>query len=184
MKKSIILVLFLSFVISFYGQNQKIYRQMIEINDVPKEVRKEFKFRYPESFVKMWYITSITYWYEDYGPSYYNNWYQPRTVVVYKFNQASNYEVEFMNHDENSRAIFNRYGQWFETRTQIYHLPDRIVNTLENSEFADWKRSEYKERLEAPGMPGSVYRLNVSKKHLSHIIRISDTGKIIQVKTE
>lgn len=169
---------------SFYGQNQRVYRQMIEIKDLPKEVRKEFAFRYPGSFVKMWYITSITYWYEDYGPAYYNNWYQPRTVVVYKFNQPQNYEVEFLNQGENSRAIYNRYGQWFETRTQVYNLPDKITTSLQNSEFADWKWSDYKERIEAPGMPGSVYRLNVSYKHFSHIIRITDNGKIVQIKTE
>lgn len=184
MKKILIIFLICFAIASAYSQNQKQYRSMIENNEVPKEVRKEFKIRYPEAFVKMWYITSITYWYEDYGPSYYSNWYQPRTVVVYKFNQPQNYEVEFFNQGDNSRAIYNRYGQWFETRTQLYQLPDEIVAALENSEFSDWKRSEYKERIEAPGMPGSVYRMQVSKKHLSHIIRINDNGKIIQIKSE
>jgi hypothetical protein len=55
---------------------------------------------------------------------------------------------------------------------------------LEGSEFGSWNWSEYKERIEAPGMPGSVYRMNVTQKHLSHIIRVNDDGKIIQVKTE
>lgn len=157
---------------------------MVEINDLPKNVRSEFKIRYPNAFVKMWYATSITYWYEDYGPSYYNSWYQPRTVVVYKFNQPSYFEVEFMRDNENSRSIFNRYGAWFETRTQVNKLPDNIVEALQNSDFADWKISDYKERIESPGMINSVYRMNVSKDHLSQIIRISETGKIVQIKME
>lgn len=184
MKKILILVFFLSIALCFWGQNAKNYRQVIETNNVPQKVRAEFKTRYPKAVVKMWYITSITYWYQDYGPSYYNGWYQPRTVVVYNFSEPANYEVEFLNDFDNSRAIFNRYGVWFETRTKLVALPDEIETALNNSEYGGWIRSEYKERIEAPGMAGSVYRMQVSNKHLSQIIRLNDNGKIVQVKTE
>ncbi len=184
MKKIIlILTLFIS-AVSIFGQNSRTYRQMVEIRDVPKNVRGDFNLRYPNAFVKMWYVTSITYWYEDYGPSYYNSWYRPRTMVVYKFDQPSYYEVEFMRNDENSRAIFNRYGNWFETRTKVNNLPQKIVDALEDSDFSGWKISEYKERIEAPGMVNSVFRMHVSKEHLSQIIRISEIGKIVQIKME
>ena len=184
MKKIILTGLFLSFFVCFYGQNVKNYRQVVETNNVPKNVRTEFKTRYPNAFVKMWYATSITYWYQDYGPSQYNAWYQPRTVVVYKFNEPANYEVEFLNDYENSRAIFNRYGTWFETRTQVLVLPEKVEKALENSEYVNWRWSDYKERIEAPDMPGSVYRMQVSDPHLSQIIRLNDDGKIVQIKTE
>jgi hypothetical protein len=184
MTKTILLFLSLSFVAYSYSQNEKSYRQMVEAVDVPQKVRAEFKRRYPSSFVKMWYVTNITYWYQDYGPSYYSNWYKQRTVVVYKFNEAANYEVEFANDYEDSRAIFNRYGVWFETRTKVYHLPVEVKKSLEATEYAAWNWSDYKERIEAPGMPGSVYRLQVSKNQLSEIIRVSDDGKIVQVKSE
>lgn len=157
---------------------------MIDNNNVPKKVRENFKQRYPNAFVKMWYVTSITYWYQDYGPAYYNGWYQPRTVVVYNFNEPANYEVEFTNDYENSRAIYNRYGAWFETRTAVYHLPDLIKEAVEASEFGNWKWSDYKERIEAPGMPSSVYRMQVSSRQMSQIIRINEEGKIVQIKTE
>lgn len=183
-KRILLLGLFLSFAFCFFGQNVKTYRQLIESRDVPQKVRTEFRTRYPNAFVKMWYITSISYWYQDYGPSYYNGWYQPRTVVVYNLSEPANYEVEFLNDYDNSRAIFNRYGVWFETRTQLVTLPDQVENALKSSAYDKWKRSDYKERIEAPGMPGSVYRMQVSEKHLSHIIRINDTGKIVQIKTE
>lgn len=184
MKKILLYTLVMLLSACFYGQGSKSYRQAIEMNDVPKSVRNEFKTRYPTAFVKMWYITSVTYWYEDYGPDYYNNWYSPRTVVVYKFDQPANYEVTFFNQDENSRALYNRYGVWFETRTPSVILPEHIIQALKSSSFGNWKWSEYKERLEAPGMPGSVYRLQVSNGNQSHIIRISDQGKIVQIKTE
>ncbi|MBC8320754.1 MAG: PepSY-like domain-containing protein [Bacteroidetes bacterium] len=184
MKKVMIFSGLIMLAVSFYGQGNKSYRQLIETNNVPKEVRNNFNLRYPKSFVKMWYITNITYWYEDYGPSYYNGWYQPRTVVVYKFNEPSNYEVEFLYNDENSRAIFNRYGHWYETRTHIVRLPEAILSALKKSSFASWKISDYKERIEAPGMIGSVYRMQVSKNQLSSIIRINDDGDIVQIKTE
>ncbi len=184
MKKILLVSLFLSFVFCFFGQNAKNYRQVIENNYVPQKVRAEFNRRYPGAIVKMWYVTSITYWYQDYGPSYYNGWYQTRTVVVYNFNEPPNYEVEFLNDFDNCRAIFNRYGVWFETRTKVVTLPEEIESALDKSEYNSWRRSEHKERIEAPGMPGSVYRMQVSNKHLSQIIRINDTGKIVQIKSE
>ncbi len=184
MKKSILLIAFMFIALSFIGQNTVSYRQVIETNYVPKKVRTEFQFRYPQAFVKMWYITSISYWYEDYGPSYYNSWYKPRTVAVYNFAEPSNYEVEFMNDGDHSRAIFNRYGVWFETRTKIVELPENIEDALMESDYASWRWSDYKERIEAPGMDGSVYRLNVSQKPLSNIIRLNDDGKIVQIKSE
>ena len=186
MKKYLLFLLIISLTVSFYGQGQgaRKYRQVTETNNVPKEVRKDFNLRYPQSFVKMWYVTNIAYWYQDYSNTYYQGWYQPRTVVVYSFNEPSNYEVEFMRNDENSRAIFNRYGQWFETRTPLIKLPDEILSAIQESPFANWQISDYKERIEAPGMIGSVYRMQVSKDHLSHIIRINDDGRIVQIKTE
>ena len=184
MKKIILSLVFLTSALYFTGQNAKTYRQLVENTSVPKNVKVEFKTRYPQAIVKMWYITSITYWYEDYGPTMYNSWYKPRTVVVYKFDQPSYYEVEFLNRDENSRAIFNRYGNWFETRTKVNSLPENIVSALKDSEFGSWKWSDYKERIEAPGMLYSVYRMQVSKNHLSQIIRINEEGKIVQIKME
>lgn len=184
MKKIIIFLVFITSALYFNGQNAKTYRQLIETNSVPKNVRVEFKTRYPQAIVKMWYITSITYWYEDYGPSMYNGWYKPRTVAVYKFDQPSYYEIEFLNQGDNSRAIFNRYGSWFETRSRVYNLPENIIAALKESEFGSWNWSDYKERIEAPGMINSVYRMQVSKNHLSQIIRINEEGRIVQIKME
>jgi len=184
MKKILTHVLLLSFTLCVWSQKTQSYRQVIETNYVPQKVRTEFKTRYPNAIVKMWYVSSISYWYQDYGPSYYSDWYRPRTVVVYNFNEPANYEVEFLNDLDHSRAIFNRYGVWFETRTRVVALPEQIEKALSDSEFSNWRWSDYKERIEAPGMPGSVYRMQVSSKHLSQIIRINENGRIVQIKTE
>ena len=185
MKKLILIITLVFIAVSFFGQNSKTYRKVVEPKDVPNKVRGDFTRQYPNSFVKMWYATSITYWYEDYGPAYYNGWYrQSQTVVVYRFDQPSYYEVEFFRNNENSRAIFNRYGVWFETRTKVDKLPKVIADALENSEFSNWRLSDYKERIEAPGMVNSVYRMHVSNGHLSQIIRINEKGKIVQIKME
>jgi len=182
--KKLLTILFIIVLSNSFGQNAKTYRQMVEINNVPKNVKTEFNLRYPKSFVKMWYITNITYWYEDYGPANYNNWYKQRTVVVYRFDQPSYYEVEFLNQDENSRAVFNRYGTWFETRTQVQQLPEKIKKALKNSEYGAWKWSDYKEKIEAPGMQGPIYRMAVFFNNMSNIIRINENGDIVQIKTE
>lgn len=170
--------------ISTYGQQARKYRQVIESNFVPQKVRAEFHKKYPNAMVKMWYVTHISYWYQDYGPSYYDAWYQPRTVVIYDFSDPANYEVEFLNGTENSRAIYNRFGVWFETRTRVTNLPEGVKNAIATSEFGDWFPSEYMERIEAPGMNRSVYRMQMSNRLDSHIIRVNEEGEIIQVKTQ
>ncbi len=181
----IVLPILIFFVVGCaYGQNENTTRQMIDAINVPKNVSLEFKKMYPRAYVIAWYVTNISYWYEDYGSSYYNGWYQNRTVVVYTFTQPSYYEAEFMTENEIGRAIFNRYGTWFETRTRVYKLPDKVESALQQSDFYNWKWSDYKERIEAPGMPGSVYRLNVSNNQSSQIIRLNNDGEVVQIKTE
>ena len=185
MKKTILIITLLLVSVCFFGQNSRPFRSMIENRDVPNNVRREFSRKYPNSFVKMWYVTSIIYWYEDFGPAYYNSWYRrSRTVVVHDFSQPSHYEVEFFRNNENSRAIFNRHGAWFETRTKVDKLPQNIVEALGNSDFSDWRISDYKERIEMPGTENSVFRMHVSSGQFSRIIRINEKGKIVQIKME
>ena len=109
------------------AQQVKSYRQPIEDNLVPKVVRTNFRSQYPQSAIVIWYVSHITYWHEDYAPGWYGEWYQPRTAVVYTFEFPTYYEVYFYRNKENSRAIYNRHGHWFETRTKLSALPDNIA---------------------------------------------------------
>ena len=167
-----------------YAHAQKVtkYRQPIEDNLVPAVVRTNFKTQYPRAIISIWYSSHITYWYEDYITTWYGDWHIARPTTVHTFEFPTYYEVDFYRNEQNTRAIYNRYGQWFETRTKITALPDDISNKLKNSEYGDWSWSQHKERIEAPGMPGSVYRFEVGKGREYRIIRISDQGEIIQVK--
>ena len=71
---------------------------------------------------------------------------------------------------------------WYETRTRIKELPERVVNGLRDSEFGEWIWSDHKERIEAMGVPGYIYRLQVTDKRQSYIIRLNDFGEIVQIK--
>ena len=131
----------------------------------------------------MWTTSHITYWYEDAAPGWYGGWYVSRPVLVYKFEFPSYYEVDFYRNNESSRAIYNRYGTWFETRTKLIDLPDTIVDALEHAGYADWTWSQHKERIEAPGMIGCVYRLKVTRGRTdSQVIRLNQDGEIVQIK--
>lgn len=92
-------------------------------------------------------------------------------MVVYTFEFPSYFEVDFIRNNESSRAIYNRYGNWFETRTKVKELPESIANALKEDGYGDWTWSELKEKIEAPGMIGSVYRL-----------RVSGEGETIQIR--
>ncbi len=185
MTKTFTLIIFSFFSLTLFSQNTSLYRQPAGEKSIPKIVTATFQVNYPNAMVINWYTTHISYWYEDYSGSWYNGWYAPRQMVVYNYAEPAYYEVEFSNEPgEVSRAIYNRYGYWFETRTRLSGLPASIVQSLKESKFADWKWSQHKERIEAPGMPGSVYRLNVSKGLRSVIIRFDDMGQLIQAKEQ
>lgn len=166
-----------------FSQNTSLYRQPVIEKNIPKIVSTTFKVSYPDAYVFNWYITHISYWYDDYSGGWYNNWYGPRQVVVYTYTEPAYFEVEFSAEPgETSRAIYNRYGYWFETRTKLSGLPANIADSLKNSKYGAWNWSIHKERIEAPGMPGSIYRLKVSKGLRSVIIRINDQGILVQTK--
>lgn len=150
---------------------------------IPRLVLSEFKTQYPDVLVKSWYVTHITYWYNDYSSGWYSDWYGNRTVVVYSYSQPSYFEVEFVSKPgELSRAIYNINGYWYETRSQIRALPLVVSDALKQSEYADWKVSQLKERIESPDWPVDIYRFRVSKGVKSRIVRIDEKGNIIQAK--
>jgi hypothetical protein len=177
-----ITILFLIPLCAVLAQRETSYRIVLDDQQVPKEVRAEFKARYPKTFMGIWYSSHITYWYEDYAPTWYGSWYPVRQTVIHKFEKTAYYEVDFQIDNESSRAIFNRYGQWFETRTRIKELPEPVIIGLKDSDFGDWIWSDHKERIEAMGIPGFIYRLQVTNKRLSYIIRLNEFGEIVQVK--
>lgn len=170
--------------VTLKAQAAKTYRVLVEDQFVPREVRVGFKAKYPNAFLVLWYTSHVTYWYEDYAPSWYGNWYPERQVIVHKLEKPAYYEADFQLTGNPSRALFNRFGQWFETRSRIKELPETVVQGLKNSEFGDWMWSEHKERVFIPGYEGEIYRLMVSNKRNSYIVRLNEKGEILQIKYE
>lgn len=183
--KKLLLVLAVVHVIGILpliAQREVSYRIVLDDKEVPREVQAGFRTLYPQVPFFIWYTSHITYWYEDYAQTWYGAWYPVRQTVVHRFEKPAYYEVDFKLNNEASRAIFSRYGQWLETRTKIGSLPEEVFNGLKNSDFGDWNWSDHKERIEILGMPGSVYRLQVSNRENAFIIRLNESGEIIQVK--
>lgn len=186
MKKiTIVFLLFflINSVITVSAQNVVAQRQPASEKAIPKIVSNNFKKQYPDVLLKGWFVTHLTYWQNDYSSDWYHGWYGQRTVVVYTFQKPNFYEVEFVDHPgELSRAIYNIYGYWYETRTQINGLTMGIHQALKASIYNGWKISSTKEKLESPMWPDEIYRFQVSKGLKSKIIRMDAEGNIIQVK--
>lgn len=183
-KKIIITAILFVSVWGLSAQQKATYRILLDDQQVPKVVRDSFNSRYPQTFMSLWYTSHITYWYEDYAQTWYSTWYPTRQTIVHKFEKPAYYEVDFNRNGEKSRAIFNRYGQWFETRTKINSLPDNAASSLRESEFGDWIWSDHKERIEVIGAQEPFYRLQVSNRKVFYILRLNESGEIIQVKYE
>ena len=184
--KITITLLFLFLVVSSlagYSQNVVAQRQPASEKVIPPIVLYTFKQQYPDAFLQGWYVTHLTYWQNDYSSDWYNGWYGQRTVVIYTYQKPNYFEVEFINNPgELSRAIYNIYGYWYETRTQIKGLPLNIHNALKESKYNGWKISLVKEKLESPAWPVEIYRFQVSKGLKSQIIRMDGEGNFIQIK--
>jgi len=169
--------------INGYSQNVVAQRKPASEKAIPKIVLNIFKEQYPDVLVKEWYITHLTYWQNDYSSDWYYGWYGQRIVVVYTYEKPNYFEVEFIkNPGELSRAIYNIYGYWYETRTQINGLTMGIHDALKASKYSDWKISTTKEKLESPMWPVEIYRFQVSKGLKSSIIRMDAQGNFIQLK--
>lgn len=185
--KKIIIGLFAFFILGFAetvtAQDIAAQRLPAGVNAIPKFVTANFKTQYPNVLLKGWFVTHLTYWQNDYSSDWYNGWYGKRTIVVYPYEKPTYFEVEFMqNPGELSRAIYNIYGYWYETRTQIKGLTLGILEALQKSKYSDWKVSVVKEKLESPAWPFEIYRFQVSKGLRMQILRMDAEGHVIQVK--
>ena len=178
MKRILVMLLILS---SFSVTAQYTYQTPINQSSVPIVVVSTFKQQYKNPLVHSWNATHISYWYNDYSDGWYNDWYGTRTVVVYGYEKPNYFEVVFTKDPgEVSRAIYNRYGFWYETRTRLKGLPLEVLEGFAKTKYADWKRSTNKERMEAAGWPDAVYRFKVSKGIQSRIIRLDSKGNLVQ----
>ena len=184
MKKIIVvLAITLGSMVEICAQNIVAQRQPASERAIPKIVLNTFKEQYPNVFLKGWFITHLTYWQNDYSSDWYYGWYGQRTIVVYTYETPNYFEVEFIGDPgELSRAIYNVYGYWYETRTQIKGLTMGIHEALKASKYNGWKISAVKEKLESPMWPVEIYRFQVSKGLKSQIIRMDADGNFIQVK--
>ena len=184
MRSLLIYIILMVSTTSVYNQNPVALRQPASEKSIPKLVVETFKTQYPEIFsMKSWYVTHLTYWLNDYSSDWYFGWYNQRTVVIYTYEKPNYYEVEFsINPNEKSRAIYNRYGYWYETRTQIKGLPKGILDAIKATKYNGWKISSTMEILESPMWPDEIYRFHVSKGIKSRIIRMDAEGNPIQIK--
>ncbi len=181
-KKTILLIfLIFAFTASLFSQNITALRQPASEKAIPELVVEAFKEQYKYHSVKGWYVTHLIYWQNDYSSDWYTDWYHQRNINVYTFEKPNYFEVEFVvNLGELSRAIYNRYGYWYETRTKIKGLPMAIYDSIRNSKYAGWKISPLMEKIESPQWPVDIYRFNLSKGMKSHIIRMEADGTLIQ----
>lgn len=160
---------------------QRIPASEKAIPALPLEV---FKSQYPGVMVKSWYITHLVYWQNDVSSGWYDDWYGPRNVVIYTYEKANYFEVEFVAEPgELSRAIYNRYGYWYETRTKVTGLPKAVQDAFKTSPYSDWKRSSFSERIESIDWKIPIYRFQVHKGLKSRILRITEDGTILQDKS-
>ena len=174
-------LLLLLVVANYHVAAQNTFLNNVNESSIPKVVALSFNWQYPNILEHSWHATHISYWYNDFGDGWYNDWYGSRTEATYSYQQANYYEVIFTkNPGEVSRAIYNQYGYWYETRTLLKALPPMIVELLNKTKYATWKCSINKERIEATGWPETVYRFKVTKGIQSFIIRLDSKGSLTQ----
>jgi len=163
------------------AQNEYEQRLPAKKSVVPKAVLNTFNEQYPDVLVKGWYATHITYWYNDVSSGWYSDWYGTRPVVVYTYEKPNYFEVEFVGeYGGLSRSIYNRFGHWYETRTQLRGLPLTVMEALKQTKYADWKRSFLVEKIESDSWMETIYRFRMHKGLKSRIIRMNTEGQIIQ----
>lgn len=180
--KLILLFIFISIGTSM-SQEVISYHQKINEKILPTIVVEKFKKQYSDVFLEGWYETHLIHWQNDLHYNWYVEWYIDRTIVIYTYEKPNYYEVEFIyNPGEQSRAIYNIHGYWYETRTQINGLPAAIVETLQQSKYKAWNLSVHMEKMESPMWPIAIYRFQLKHGIKSHIISMDPDGNMVQTK--
>jgi hypothetical protein len=181
MKKYILVILIALTSQQAFAQNSFAKRVPASKKAIPALVLDVFAEAYPDVLVKGWYVTHITYWYSDVSSGWYSDWYAKAPDVVFVYEQPNFFEVEFIQDPgELSRAIYNKYGYWYETRTQIKGLPEKVVEALKNSQYGAWKRSALVEKIDSNEWPEAVYRFKVSKGMKAMILKMNANGDFVQ----
>ncbi len=183
--KLLVIPVFICFIFVSVANSQNVtaHREPAIERAIPKLVIETFKDQYPDILLIGWYITHLVYWQNDYSSNWYTGWYTQRTIVTYNYEKPNYFEVEFVDQPgELSRAIYNRYGYWYETRTKISGLTMAIYDSIKESKYSGWEISKTMEKLESPMWPMEIYRFHVSKGVKSQIIRMDAKGNIIQAK--
>lgn len=181
--KKFFLLFFLLISFNAFNQEVQAYRVLTVSKQVPTVVKTKFNEKYPNALLKNWYISHVTYWQNDVSAGWYTDWYGNRTVVVMRFDKPNFYEVEFAEEPgELSRALFNKEGYWYETRTEVKGLPKNIIDSLQTSEFSNWKISKFIERTESAAWSKAIYRFKVSKGMKSRLLKVTEQGQIFQVR--
>jgi hypothetical protein len=158
-------------------------RVAVQARQVPELVKTNFNEKYSDVLVKGWYTTHHQYWSMDISSGWYNGWYGERTTMVYTFEKQNYFEVEFIDEPGTlSRALYNRLGYWYETRTRQRGLLPVQTEALQNSPFAGWKLSDLVEKIQSADWPDNIYRFQLSKGRKSVILRMNDQGEILQEK--
>lgn len=184
MKNTVALIMILFIGFGIMAQSPATYRQKVgDDQPVPSAVESKFKSQYEGALAATWYVTDLAYWYLDFGSNWYGLWYGPKMLDIYTYDTPPYYEVEFVKKTaESARAVYNQYGAWYETRTQIRELPEAISEALKNGKYGEWKISEHKEIVEQPGTDSQTYRLLVSKGGKKLILSLNEKGQITNTK--
>ena len=181
MKYIFILSIVLSFSIDCISQNSFSQRVPASKKAIPALVLNVFNEAYPNVLVQGWYITHISYWYNDISSGWYSDWYPSAPEIIFVYEVPNYFEVEFIDQPgEYSRAIYNRYGYWYQTRSKISGLPEKVIESLSKSEYATWKRSKLMEKIDSNEWPEPVYRFKISKGVKSIILKMNANGDFVQ----
>lgn len=65
---------------------------------------------------------------------------------------------------------------------QSRNYPETVHIGLKETDFGDWIWSDHKERIEAMGITGNIYRLQVTNRKDIYKIHLNEFGEVIQVK--
>jgi hypothetical protein len=175
------LVFFCCISLNSPAQTSAGYRIPAGVKAIPNLVQETFAEQYPDVLLQGWFVTHITYWQNDISSGWYSDWYGDRSYVVSRYEKPTYFEVEFMKDPgELSRAVYNLYGYWYETRTRINGLPPIVREALKGAGYEGWKISTLKERIESHAWPLAVYRFKLSKGLKAEILRVDEKGTVIQ----
>ncbi len=152
LRTTLLLLVFLSFTLVSFAEDDKKDDEKLSENDVPAQVKQACQAKFPEGELKGWE------------------------------KDGDNFEAEFKLNNQNYEAVFTPEGDWVKTENELLGagVPETIMEAFKNSKYKDYEIAD-KEVVQTPEHD-ILFEIEVEMDGKEYGLHYTPDGKLVFVE--